>query len=171
MKRWLAMAACKSVLVLMGGLFAGVSFALEPGQAVPDLELAGKEGRQKLSAYKGKVVYIDFWASWCGPCRQSFPWLNEMQKKYASQGLQVVGVNLDARREDADQFLKEVPAQFPLLFDPKGDSARAFGVKAMPTSYLIDAQGKVVHVHRSFRNDQRQELEERLTQALGIKAK
>lgn len=140
--------------------------AVEAGQVAPEIELPGATGAANLAALKGKVVYVDFWASWCGPCRQSFPWMNEMQRKYGAQGLQVVGINVDARRSDADRFLSEVPASFALAFDPKGDQARKAGVKGMPTALLVGADGKVVTLHQGFREQDRAELEATLVAAL-----
>ena len=148
-------------------LAATSAFAVEAGQAVPDIDLAGAAGVQKLSDLKGKVVYLDFWASWCGPCRQSFPWMNDMQAKYGAKGLQVVGVNLDAKRTDADQFLAQTPAKFALAFDGKGESPKKVGVKGMPTSVLIGADGKVLFVHQGFKEEERGELEAKLVSALG----
>ncbi len=139
--------------------------ALELGQSALDIELPGARVA-RLSELRGKVVYVDFWASWCGPCKQSFPWMNEMQKKYATQGLQVLAINLDAKRADADSFLAQNPALFALAFDPKGESARRVGVTAMPTSVLVGADGKVVYLHRGFSNDDRAALESRIAAAL-----
>ncbi|KNZ33863.1 MAG: thiol:disulfide interchange protein DsbE [Methylibium sp. NZG] len=143
--------------------------ALTPGQTVPDIELG--TGAERLSKLKGKVVYVDFWASWCGPCRQSFPWMNEMQAKYGAKGLQIVGVNLDAKRADADQFLAQVPAKFSVGFDAKGESAKLFGVKGMPTSVLIGPDGKVLAVHQGFKDEDRKELEAKFVSALSTLAK
>ena len=143
--------------------------ALDPGQAVPDIALGA--GAERLSQLKGKVVYVDFWASWCGPCRQSFPWMNEMQGKYGAKGLQIVGVNLDAKRADADQFLAQVPAKFSVGFDAKGDSAKQFGVKGMPTSVLIGPDGKVLAIHQGFKDEDRKELEAKFVSALSAVAK
>jgi thiol-disulfide isomerase/thioredoxin len=157
-------------LVLSAALGAAVgaasAFALEVGQAAPAVELAGGTAAHALSELRGKVVYVDFWASWCGPCRQSFPWMNDMQRKYGAQGLQIVGINLDAKRIDADQFLSQLPAQFALAFDATGESAKRFGVKGMPTSVLIGKDGKVLLVHQGFREEDRKELEQRLAAAL-----
>ena len=139
--------------------------ALELGQSAPDLELPGASVAH-LSELRGKVVYLDFWASWCGPCKQSFPWMNEMQKKYAAKGLQVVAINLDAKRADADSFLAQSPALFALAFDPKGESARRVGVKAMPTSVLVGADGKLIYLHRGFSNEDRAELESHIAASL-----
>lgn len=144
--------------------------AAEAGQAVPDLDLPGSPVGQRLSELKGKVVYLDFWASWCGPCKQSFPWMNEMQRKYGARGLQVVAINLDAKRADADQFLAQNPSSVALAFDSKGESAKRIGVKGMPTSLLIGPDGKVLMVHLGFRAEDRADLEARLVAALGGKA-
>lgn len=142
--------------------------AREPGAPAPDVALpdATVPGLARLSDLRGRVVYLDFWASWCAPCRLSFPWMNEMQARHQGRGLQVVGVNLDAQRADALAFLQQVPARFPVAFDPAGVSPRAFGVRAMPTSVLIDASGRVVAVHRGFHLDQRDRLEASLVAAL-----
>ena len=119
-----------------------------------------------LADFKGKLTYVDFWASWCGPCRQSFPWMNEMQAKYAARGLQVVGINLDRKRDDAERFLAELPATFTIAFDAAGDSAKRFGVKGMPTSVLIGPDGKVLYMHTGFRDEERAQLEGRIAAAL-----
>ena len=142
------------------------AMAIDAGQAAPDIDLANGSVSQKLSSLKGKVVYVDFWASWCGPCRQSFPWMNEMQSKYGAKGLQVVGVNLDAKQADADQFLANWPAKFTVAFDAKGDTAKRFEVKGMPTSVLIGADGKVLAVHQGFKDEDRKELEAKFASAL-----
>jgi cytochrome c biogenesis protein CcmG, thiol:disulfide interchange protein DsbE len=147
------------------------SHAVDAGQPAPDIDLSIGTGADKLSKLKGKVVYVDFWASWCGPCRQSFPWMNDMQSKYGAKGLQIVGVNLDAKRADAEQFLAQVPAKFSLSFDAKGDSAKRFAVKGMPTSVLIGSDGTVLAVHQGFKDEDRKELEAKFVSALGAMAK
>ncbi len=149
---------------------AGPAFAVETGQGAPDVDLPGAGVAARLSELRGKVVYVDFWASWCGPCKQSFPWMNEMQKKYAAKGLQIVGINVDARREDADAFLKNVPAQFAVAFDTRADAAKRFDVKIMPTAVLIGRDGKVLFLHQGFREQDRSELEARLAQAVDAAA-
>ena len=137
--------------------------ALAPGQAAPPFEL----GAVKLSAYQGKLVYLDFWASWCGPCRQSFPWMNAMQARYGAQGLQIVGVNVDAQQGDAIRFLATTPTTFVVAFDPAGATPKSYGIKGMPGSVLIGADGKVLYEHSGFRPADQAELENRIKSALG----
>ena len=140
--------------------------AIEPGKAAPEIGLDGAPGPVSLAALKGKVVYVDFWASWCGPCRQSFPWMNALQARYGAKGLQVVGVNVDAKRADADKFLAEVPATFAIGFDAQGDTPRRYAIKGMPTSVLVGADGKVIQVHNGVRDEDRKELEAAIASAL-----
>ena len=148
---------------------AGQAMALEPGQAAPAFSLSGPAGTVKLEQYQGKLVYIDFWASWCGPCRQSFPWMNEMQARYGGQGLQVVGINVDAKTDDARNFLTATPASFVIAFDPSGTAPRNYGVKGMPSSVLIGPDGKVLYEHSGFRPADRTVLEARIKSALGVR--
>ena len=157
----------RMALVLAAALEASSAFALDKGAAAPAFDLPGKDGAVQLAKYQGKVVYVDFWASWCGPCRQSFPWMNEMQAKYGARGLQVVGVNLDAKTDDARRFLAETPARFAIAFDPAGATPRAYGIKGMPSSVLIGPDGKVLYEHAGFKEADRAELEQAIQKALG----
>lgn len=122
--------------------------------------------KHNLNQYHGEVVLLDFWASWCGPCRRSFPWMNEMQTKYAERGLKVVAVNLDQEPVDAAKFLDRYPANFTIWYDPKAELAKRYDVQVMPTSVLIDRQGKVLSVHRGFRTKNIQAYEQAIKQAL-----
>jgi thiol-disulfide isomerase/thioredoxin len=103
-----------------------------------------------LADLRGKVVLVDFWASWCVPCRQSFPWLGEISQRYAGSGLVVVAISLDKSRASAVSFLSQHPAPFVVAFDPAGKTAEAFAVGAMPSSFLLDRQGRVVYSHAGF---------------------
>ena len=147
----------------------GIAFAEVGTVAASDFDLPGKQANVKLSSSKGKVVYLDFWASWCGPCKQSFPWMNQMQEKYQSRGLQVIAVNLDASNDDAQKFLAGTPAKFTVAFDAKGETPRQYGVKGMPTSYLINRDGKIVSQHMGFNAADRDALEQKIQQALDEK--
>ena len=112
-----------------------------------------------LTRLRGKVVLVDFWASWCEPCRHSFPWLNAMQAKYADRGLVVIGVNVDRERADADRFLRDVPAEFQIVYDPAGALASRYDLPGMPVSYVIGPNGEIVGRHIGFRNALRAERE------------
>jgi cytochrome c biogenesis protein CcmG, thiol:disulfide interchange protein DsbE len=147
-------------------LFVSPAFAVHaaPVQA-PDFRLSGVKSEVKLSAYRGKVVYVDFWASWCGPCRKSFPWMNEMQEKYGNK-IKIIAVNLDQDRAEADKFLQQNPPKFTIAFDPEGKTAETYKVKAMPSSYLIDSSGRLVSSHAGFRVQDKDELEKLIEQMI-----
>ena len=145
------------------------ALAVEAGQTAPDFDLPGRLAAVKLSDYKGKAVYLDFWASWCGPCKQSFPWMNEMHARYAPKGLRMVAVNVDQKTDDAKSFLKVNQAAFDVAFDQTGKTPRSYAVKAMPTSVLIGPDGKVLLVHSGFRDENRSELEQQIKLALNLK--
>jgi cytochrome c biogenesis protein CcmG/thiol:disulfide interchange protein DsbE len=106
-----------------------------------------------LDALRGRVVYLDFWASWCVPCRQSFPWMQTIEATYEARGLTIVAVNLDRDRADADSFLKQFHPDFQVHFDPEGRWAEQFNVRGMPTSVIIDRHGAVRFTHIGFRLD------------------
>ncbi len=103
-----------------------------------------------LKKHQGKVVYLDFWASWCKPCQKSFPWMNNLMAKYPAENFTVITVNLDAESEAMHQFLGKVKADFDIYHDPSGQIAEQFKIEGMPTSYLINASGKVVKKHIGF---------------------
>ncbi|PCI65512.1 MAG: thioredoxin [Gammaproteobacteria bacterium] len=103
-----------------------------------------------LKQYQGKVVYLDFWASWCIPCRKSFPWLNDLGKKYSSDELVVIAVNLDKKKSLATEFLNKYPASFKIIYDPKGLLAKKYKIKGMPSSVLFGKDGKPKFAHKGF---------------------
>ena len=105
---------------------------------------------QHLKNELGNVVYVDFWASWCIPCRKSFPWMNSIKAQYQAQGLTIISINLDHSRALADEFLKESPANFPVIYDPKGLIARKYQLKGMPSSFIVNRQGQIVSAHVGF---------------------
>jgi thiol-disulfide isomerase/thioredoxin len=118
--------------------------------AAPDFAISHDQLPNKLSAIKGQVVYLDFWASWCKPCRKSFPWMNQMQQKYAEQGLQIIAINLDTEKQLAKAFLDKVPAHIPIIYDPEGNIASDYKLLGMPSSYLIDKNGIIRFSHQGF---------------------
>ena len=123
----------------------------------------------ELERLRGNVVVIDFWASWCEPCRHSFPWLNAMQAKYADRGLVIVGVNVDRDRAEAERFLREIPATFRIVYDPTGALASHYDVPGMPSSYIIGRNGEVVARHIGFRTALRDDREAELQKVLETK--
>jgi thiol-disulfide isomerase/thioredoxin len=104
-----------------------------------------------LAALRGHVIYLDFWASWCGPCRQSFPWMQTLKNTYEGQGLTIVAVDLDTDRVDADKFLRQFKPTFDVRFDPEGKLAELYNIKTMPSSVLIDRRGVARFTHMGFR--------------------
>jgi thiol-disulfide isomerase/thioredoxin len=120
----------------------------------PLLSLPDRAGKVvDLATLRGKVVYVDFWASWCGPCRHSFPFMNALAARHAKDGLVVIAVNLDTDSKDAAAFLQRYPAQFTVLYDAAGAMPGNWGVTGMPTSYLIDRHGELRTRHVGFRDD------------------
>jgi len=133
-------------------------------------DLAMADGRPvSLTSLRGNVVYVDFWASWCVPCKRSFPWMNALQERYRGQGFAIVAINVDKRRPDAERFLRDVPATFPVVFDAAGATPAAFDVKGMPSSYLIDRNGMVVAVEEGFHDDHVAALEARIRALLATR--
>ena len=136
---------------LIGTAFGATSSASEP---------------LDLTQHRGRVVIVDFWASWCKPCRQSIPWLNAMRERYGASGLTIIGVNVDAERSDADKFLRDVPIEFEIVFDPKGDLAKQFKVQGMPSTFVFDRTGKMVDTFVGFRDAKKSEHEATLKNLL-----
>jgi thiol-disulfide isomerase/thioredoxin len=119
-----------------------------------------------LSANGARLIWVDFWASWCAPCRRSFPWMNEMQNRYSGDGFSVIAVNVDKERRLADEFLAEFPARFPIHYDPSGQLAETFDVQAMPSSFLMDAEGNIIARHYGFRLADTEEYEAKIQATL-----
>mgnify|MGYP000403814234 CR=1 FL=1 len=133
---------------------SGAAYAVESGQPAPQCVAKSFNATQPaldISQLRGKVVYVDFWASWCGPCAQSFPFMNELDRDMRDRGVQVVGISVDDKASDAETFLTKRPANFAVAIDSSGACPSSFQVKGMPTSYLIDRNGVVRHVHVGFK--------------------
>jgi len=139
--------------VLVTAPLAAPVAALEQGDKAPDFSAPGVSGGTiSLASYRGKVIYLDFWASWCGPCAQALPALDKLRQEFGADDFQVVAVNVDREPKLAQAFLKKRPVGYPSAIDPKGALPARFGVESMPTSFLIDRNGVVRHVQRGFRN-------------------
>lgn len=151
----IAVAAALSIV-----LSQRVALAVDKGQTAPEIALKDLGGNTvKLSSLKGKVVLVDFWASWCAPCRESMPFLEKLSKSYRDKGLVVLGVNIDNDAAAARKFLKELPVSFSVVNDTEKSVAKAYAPPTMPSSYLIDRQGKVHVVHAGFRRSDAAKLE------------
>ena len=129
-------------------------------------EPARAELPEAFGPVNAKVIWVDFWASWCAPCRRSFPWMNAIYGKYAVEGLEIIAVNVDKDRKLAEEFLEETPADFRLHFDPAGSLAAEFGVEAMPSSFMLDANGNVLATHYGFKLADTAEYEQTIRAAL-----
>jgi peroxiredoxin len=120
--------------------------------AAPDFTLPARDGGQlRLSELKGQVVMINFWATWCGPCRQEMPLLQQIQAKYEPLGFTLLGINVEPDSAEAQAWLTKVPVSFPILFDRQNRVAESFGVEGMPSSVFIDRAGNVRYVHRGYK--------------------
>ena len=138
----------KHILIALLLLTGSAAMAEQSSTAL--LTASQQQLSKLLSQYKGKVVLLDFWASWCSPCRRSFPWFIAMQNKYQQQGLEVIAVNIDVERSDADAFLAEFAVNFTIIYDPDAVIGRQYQLKGMPSSFLIDKEGLVRFQHTGF---------------------
>jgi len=151
--------ATRSVAALLCALpaLAGI-----PTGPAPAFSLPSRDGNTvALAQYKGQVVMLNFWASWCGPCRQEMPLLNDIYKKYNKMGFTLIGVNVEPDRKSAEAWLKETPVTFPVLFDTQSKVSQLYSVPGMPTTVFIDRKGNVRLLHQGFRpGDENQYLDE-----------
>jgi thiol-disulfide isomerase/thioredoxin len=148
------MRAIGLTMVLLGAMVASAAAGwptVAAAPSVPDVTLQAADGAAvRLGTFSGKVLLVDFWASWCVPCKTSFPALDAIYREYGPKGLAVVAVNVDEQRKSADAFLAAHPHRMTVLFDPKGIAPEAFGVKGMPSSYLIDRSGTIRFTHMGY---------------------
>jgi peroxiredoxin len=152
---------------LPASIIAALALAL-PAVAVtssapaPDFTLRSSDGRQlSMAQYRGQVVMINFWASWCGPCRQEMPLLDSIHKKYGKLGFTLIGVNVEPDSAAADAWLKKTPVSFPILYDSDSKVSKLYGVQGMPSTVFIDRKGKVRMIHRGYKpGDENQYLDQ-----------
>ena len=140
-----------AILALIG-ILLNSSLAADGDDSAPDFTLPGDNGQAvSLSDLRGQVVMINFWASWCGPCRQEMPLLEQIHQRYESLGFTLLGVNVEENSSDAKAFLQDRPVSFPILFDPDNGVSKLYDVVAMPSTVLIDRQGNVRYLHHGFK--------------------
>lgn len=148
-------------------MFPFATFALNSGETPPHFSLPSNDNKSVTPGdFSGKVVYLDFWASWCGPCKHSFPWMSSIQKEFENKGLQVVAINLDSSKKDAERFLAENSSNFTVAFDPDGKTPELYGVHSMPSSFLIDRKGKVVAIFEGFHDEDKVKIREKISSLL-----
>lgn len=150
--------------------FSFNTFAIDINDKAPEFKLdAIKNASQKiaLSQFQGKVVYVDFWASWCGPCKRSFPKLEALRTKYKDKGFEIVAINMDENIDDAHDFLKQFSVSFPIVRDASGAVAEQYKVKGMPSGYVIDQSGRVNYIAEGFDNDDEKAIEEMVDALIG----
>lgn len=142
-----------ALAVLMIALHAATAAPVRIGDAFPDLSNAGLDGQ--VPDLAGKVVIVDFWASWCVPCKKALPMYADLQKEYADRGVVVVAVNLDEDKSKMEAFLKKIPLPFPVVRDINGRFAEKVGIgeSGIPTSYVLTPEGKVHALHREFEGE------------------
>jgi peroxiredoxin len=162
LRRWALVAAAALAVPQVGA-------AVEAGQPAPQFAMASLSGDGKISlnAHRGKVVYVDFWASWCAPCLKAVPALEKLRAEFPASDFQVIAVNLDRDLERARKFLADHPVGYPSASDPDGRLPEMFGLETMPTSYLIDRQGVVRYVHRGYRAGDEVQIRKRIQELLG----
>lgn len=131
---------------------------MAPDFVLPTIANAGDADTLTLADFRGRVVYVDFWASWCGPCRLSLPALDAIYREMEEDGLMVIAVSVDVVEEDALDFLTRYPVSYPVVIDTDGSVPREFGVNGMPSGYLIDRSGQVREVHVGFRRGDEDDL-------------
>jgi thiol-disulfide isomerase/thioredoxin len=158
------------ILIILG--ISQNSFALDKGQNYPQIKLKSREGNLlDTDKLKGNIIYIDFWASWCIPCKKSLPWLSDISRKYSADGFKVIAINLDTNREDAEKLLAAQDVNFQLAFDPEGIAPEAFEISEMPTSFLIDRSGKVSEVFKGFNESDKKVIEKKIENLIREKSK
>ncbi len=145
---------CKISFVLSLLLASSASQAATPA---PGFTLKSMSGENiKLGEQVGNVVMINFWASWCGPCRQEMPLLNDLHNKYERLGFTVLGVNVEENSSQAVDFISDTPVDFPILFDSANEVSKAYQVIAMPTTVLVDRDGNVRYIHKGYKTGDEQ---------------
>jgi peroxiredoxin len=148
-------------------LWLTAATAVAPSSKAPDFTLKSLQGENvRLKEYRGQVVLVNFWASWCGPCRQEMPLLDRIQKRYEPAGFTVLGVNVEGKRDKAMKIAKKVNVSFPLLIDQEQQVSEAYGVDAMPFTVLVDRDGRVAYIHRGYKPGEEAKYVDKLKELL-----
>lgn len=142
----------KAAIIFFSILFSPLlGYSAEVGGKAPAFNLKDLNGNTvTLESLKGKVVFLDFWATWCGPCKEEFPELDALYRKYGKEGFEVVGISVDKSESNVADFLKKRPVSFTILTNTKGDVAEAYGLPGMPTGFIIGKDGVIRYRHAGF---------------------
>jgi len=148
-------------------VMAGTAYAADAGGPAPAFSLAALTGENTtLSQYKGQVVMVNFWATWCGPCQQEMPLLDQMYKKYKPAGFTLIGVSVDKDAASVKALMARKPVSFPVLLDPANQVSKEYHVDEMPSSVIIDRKGEIRYVHRGYRPGDENEYQDRIRQLI-----
>ncbi|AOY87353.1 redoxin [Marinobacter salinus] len=151
-----------ALLVVLAGVATAAS-AESMNVPAPDFTLHSRSGENlRLEDHRGEVVMLNFWASWCGPCRQEMPLMNEIYDRYKDLGFTILAVNVDENRDEALRFLDSVPVDYPILYDPESSVSELYEVQAMPTTIMIDRDGNARYVHYGYQPGYEDEYEQQI---------
>ena len=170
-KRVLSIRSLALGALALVAFLAGSALALDTGDVAPGFKLARLDGsgELKLGDLRGKVVFVDFWASWCAPCQKSMPLFDAMAKEFPADRFALLGVNVDSDTGAAKKVLSKRPVSYTILSDPSGSLPGRYGVETMPMAYLIDGDGAVRYVHKGFRDGDIEKLREHIQKLLAEK--
>ncbi len=170
---WRSGVACLRITKPFGWCFplmltASFCGAADVDQLLPECAALSstKPEVQDFTGYQGRVLLIDFWATWCPPCRKSMPFLNSLRNELGDQGFEVIAVNLDEETREATRYLASHPVDYPILFDPRGECPQAFAVETMPSSYFVGRKGRIRFVHHGYRESDRALIREKVLSLL-----
>ncbi len=167
---WVSRISIAVCLFVLTGLAAQTCAAVEIGSPSPDFHLPrlGADTLLRLTELRGKIVLVDFWASWCGPCRESLPQYEKLYTEYPRSDFEIVAINLDEDLADAKKFLAAHPVSYPIALDPAGNVPKAFGLVGMPTSYLLDRNGVVRMSYQGFKTEDLDRLRQEIHRLSGV---
>ncbi|GLS25665.1 thiol:disulfide interchange protein [Marinibactrum halimedae] len=153
----------------LSSCFLPYTHGVEVGETAPKFTLPDihQSTSITLDSYKGKIVLVDFWASWCGPCRKSLPFFTDLKKEHANKPFEILAINLDESAEDGKDFLKKINTNYPILYaGADSNLPQKYGVEAMPTSFIIDAQGKIWLIHKGMKDNDKSVVRYHIKEAL-----
>ncbi|MEE8427154.1 MAG: TlpA disulfide reductase family protein [Woeseiaceae bacterium] len=153
----------RAMILILTAVLAGLPAVVTTAEDVrlaPSFNIPNISGGRAISLdqFQGNVIYVDFWASWCGPCLKSFPYMEGLHQKYSGKGLVIIAINMDQSPQDAHDFLKDHPVTFLVGKNPAGDVAEQYEVMAMPTSYIVDRAGLIQEVHYGFKSSDTEKI-------------